>query len=525
MIEEHLNAHMEPGAVTISLDDDDRVRFSLQKPGYQVDLTPGGSQGLASIMGFSKSAFRVPAQGVFKEVSARLGNNKLVYAHFDDKIHIDESRRVFSYRAWSCARYVGAKCAEGAARSFSIMLPLGSLSPSKILAAILENNEHGALFHVVGDPQRWGEKVQLRLPRLAGRVILFTEFQSQILGGLPRAMPSPNVSDTLYYPEGLPNEVSERAGTNLFRYRYKASPSAVCGDPKHPGCEFQIDVASVSLSDVGAGIQSLEQVQRTLRRGLASNHGAALENAIQLYMGADDLVVLEVAPAGLQVLNLTASSNSLLHYLGFRTASFPMAGASRARASYARPLASAYKARGSCTGGVCACRMAAAPNESAAVCFDASDAPQQVVSGHACECIAGAENLEYDAPDMWGQVSEHEITFPDGIYSSAEDVNAVLEPSLVQSGRKYYAIRFFVNPWEVPLKPSVGIPRGRGGSQRAREREREHGGEGKRQGRKRQGEVGARDAMRKMQMVRGVRNAERCVCVCVRARACLCACE
>ncbi len=74
MIEEHLNAHMEPGAVKISLADDDRVRLSLQKPGYQLDLTRGGSQGLASIMGFSKRAFRVPAQGVFKEVSAQLGN-------------------------------------------------------------------------------------------------------------------------------------------------------------------------------------------------------------------------------------------------------------------------------------------------------------------------------------------------------------------------------------------------------------------------------------------------------------------
>lgn len=431
-MEAHLNAHMEPGAISITQDDDELVRVALLKPGYQLDLYPGGSQGIARILGFRP--FRLPAEGVFKEVSARLGNNKFVYAHFDDKIHIDAARQIFTYIAWKCVdKQADSRCLDGHAETYRIQLDVGSHSPTKLLQHIqasARKNGHDDLFDFVGDPATWGTRVHIRVPRTAGRVLLLTRFQSDILGGMPRAMPE--ASTSVYYLGGLPNEVSERAGTNLVRYRYVAGAADACIDPGHPNCEFQVDVSK--FSDAGAGIQSLSAVQDAIRRGLIHNHDHTFEYALELYIDANDFVVLEIRREGIQLLNAT---NSIHRYLGFDDGDLPLAGKSRARASHARPLVSDHLASGSCANGVCACGA----NGSLAVCFDSSRSAQ-VLNSHNCVCepVLAADNMmDFEAPEMWGRTLINEVVFPDGLYSTARELNGVMSSHFSQQTLPYYS--------------------------------------------------------------------------------------
>jgi len=349
MLEEHINKRMEPGAVSFTIGANNMIQVELNRPGYQLDLTQ--TDGVARMLGFH--AFRIPASGVFKEISSRLNNNILVYKYFSGKIPISNYNRVFKYLVFDATM----------ARSnfYSITLADGEYTPSELVAAINAGaaaNQHDELLNIIGSPTpfTYDDKLSLRIPRFKGRALL--ELDKLYLGHT--VLPPENT----YFPMGVPNEVSTFACTNRLQVRYMSNETA-------PVIQFDILLS--------AGIKTLDEVQQAvqqaIRDGFVLNQMSPLKNAFELYTTANDpdYVVLEIAQDGFQILfsnttNKQGNENSLANYLGFARESIPWnrtcgnstwcamsKGLLRKRAQFARPMVSKYKSTGTCSLGVCAC--------------------------------------------------------------------------------------------------------------------------------------------------------------------------
>jgi len=368
LFEDRLNERVEPNTVSITLSANDTIQVAVMRPGYQLDLMVGTrnhSSGIARMLGFRP--FRIPAAGVFKEVSSRLGNNVLVYKYFSSKIHIDDSNLDFKYLAFSTG--------DGMSNTFHLLIPAGAYSPEELVAtinALALGNGHDTLLRIAKNPDSVEEKVRVQIPRVKGRILLQNSLINARLGftdNLPM--------DEQYFKSGLPNELSVHAGTNLLHYRYMASAA---------------DEVQYFEIDVGTGIKTLDQVQLAIQTGLAQNHDPDFADAFKLYVDENHHIIFEIARDGFQILfsQLPNRTNSLAHYLGLPREDFPCAsrslpcaadvnsskaecnstqiqrlvwcamstGVLRKRATQARPLASLQTAEGTCGSAshVCACR-------------------------------------------------------------------------------------------------------------------------------------------------------------------------
>ena len=367
LLQDYLNSVVEADTVSIGLSGNDSIQLAVKRPGYQLDLTVGNgnlSSGIASMLGFRP--LRIPASGVFKELSARLSNNVLVYKYFSSKIDIDDSNQGFKYLAFD----TGA----GTSATFHLSIPPGTYSPEELVAkinALALGNAHSDLLRIDKNPDAFDEQVKIQMPRFGGRKLLGSSLANLRLG-FAAALPI----DEQYFELGLPNELSELAGTNLLHYRYMPSADSAVR-------EFVIDV--------GTGIKTLDQVQLAITAGLSRNHNPSFADSFILYMDVNDRVVFEIARDGFQILfsDFSNRTNSLARYLGFAREDFPCAernlwcatdanskpecqspqsdgspwcamsaGVLRKRAAQARPLAALHNAHGTCGDGshVCACR-------------------------------------------------------------------------------------------------------------------------------------------------------------------------
>ena len=117
MLEHHFNLAMGPGVLSISLDTGHKIQLKL-KPGFQLDLVQGAN--IARMMGFKP--VRIPARGVFKEVSSILSNNLLVYKFFTGKLIIEEASKSFNYHIFSAN--------SGETVGYTIVIPIGSYTPA-----------------------------------------------------------------------------------------------------------------------------------------------------------------------------------------------------------------------------------------------------------------------------------------------------------------------------------------------------------------------------------------------------------
>jgi len=367
LLQDYLNSVVEADTVRIGLSGNDSTQLAVTRPGYQLDLTVGTanlSYGIASMLGFRP--LRIPGAGVFKELSARLSNNVLVYKYFSSTIDIDDSNQDFKYLAFDTE--------AGKAATFHLFIPPGTYSPEELVAkinALALGNAHSNLLRIDKNPDAFDEKVQIQMPRFGGRKLLSSSLANLRLG-FAAALPI----DEQYFELGLPNELSELAGTNLLHYRYMPSADSVVR-------EFVIDV--------GTGIKTLEQVELAIQAGLSRNHNPSFADSFMLYMDVNHRVVFEIARDGFQILfsDFSNRTNSLARYLGFTREDFPCAGQNlwcgadatskpecqspqshaspwcamstgllRKRAAQARPLAASHTAHGTCgnSSHVCACR-------------------------------------------------------------------------------------------------------------------------------------------------------------------------
>ena len=171
MLEEYINEKMEPGAVSISLSQNQIPQITLRLPGYQLDLVHGsgegggGGGGIARMLGFQP--FRAPSSGVFKEVSERQGNNNLVYSYFSGKIRVNDVNRLFHYRAFSSA--------VGSSVTYTISVPVGAYYPAELVAQLnsgAADNGHEDLVQIIGTPTTYEDRVSLKLNRFNGYVLL-----------------------------------------------------------------------------------------------------------------------------------------------------------------------------------------------------------------------------------------------------------------------------------------------------------------------------------------------------------------
>jgi hypothetical protein len=335
---------MEPGAVTLTIAANNMIQVELNRPGYQLDLTQ--TDDVERMLGFH--AFRIPASGVFKEISSRLNNNILVYGYFSGKILISNFNRVFKYLVFDATMT--------RSNFYSITLDLGEYTPSELVVLINAGtaaNQHDELFNIIGSPTpfTYDDKLSLRIPRFKGRV---PDLDKLHLGHT--VLPPENT----YFPIRVPNEVSTFACTNRLQFRYMSKETA------------QVIHFDILLS---AGIKTLDEVQQAIRDGFVLNQMSPFKNVFELYtvVNTPDFIVLEIAQDGFQILfsnttNKQGNDNSLANYLGFARENIPWnstcgnstwcamnKGLLRKTSTFARPMVSKYKSTGTCSLGVCAC--------------------------------------------------------------------------------------------------------------------------------------------------------------------------
>ena len=451
-----LDDYIDEEAVTFSLGADHRIHIEV-KPGYQLDLVIGAT--LAARLGFQPC--RIPAQGVFKEVSARLQNHQLRYKYFSGKLQLDDYTRIFQYRAWSAG--------GGRAETYEVSLPAEAYTPAELVRRLNDgaaaNGHYGGIVALAGNPSEYGEKIGLRVSTLSGRLLFLGDQQAALLGGaFPPKMPEPDLFHHSTEYLAVPNEVSASAGTSRIEYKYLITKI----DDRYQVRSFDLEV----------GVKTVEEVQQVLSDTLVQRHSSTMSNAadaVRLYMDAEDFVVIEVVQERFQFLFAESTcggrferacnqfsdnvrANTIAKYLGFAREHFPedlllesgttsnvtvTFSSVRKRAAEARPLISLHKAIGSCSG-VCACRING--NAPTATCLDYTSSADsiQVVSSGNCSCVERNTYIHYKAQENWGVVNPKILTFPDGVYT-VQQLNLHLRQHLASEGFPELSFTFYSN--------------------------------------------------------------------------------
>ena len=270
------NGH-DPGVFSIFSDPaSERATLQIMRPGYSFTL----SQGLASVIGFDSTQF--PAKGVLNEVSSRMQNNLIVYKVWVPGHKFNLLRSYFYFRAWN-------NSAKPASAQYVLSIPDGSYDTASLASQL--NRQISAIKGLSIQPFSFGTGEFAVLTLFdAGIIVRFNlpNGVEDVLGFSISEFPS----KSLYGGNGLPNEVSAVAGTNLFQYRFRNGT-------------FNITLQT--------GIYGIDQVETIIKRGLIGNRHDP--NAFNFVVGSDDRAVILILRAGYQA--LFSAGSSVGQMLGF----------------------------------------------------------------------------------------------------------------------------------------------------------------------------------------------------------------
>ena len=438
----------------------------MQRSGYQIDLKL--SPFIQEYMGYNYSNKKLPDSGLINEISAKVGNNALVFNRWGGSILISAAlgNNRFRFAAWNKQLK--------AASYYTQTVPDGSYTPSQLAvalnSAIRVATGQTIVLDLGGPNQGIDDLVTLTLKNASLRIVTGggdTFFAGNNSLGLAA---SPDFPDpALYGGSTLPNEVSPAAQNNLFHYRVGAS------------------VFNVSIS---AGIYNLSDVEAAINKGMVQNGHPS--GVFSIAVDNSSRVVLQITQPGYQALlsgriDGRFLNNTIGRYLGFIDmdlpcnpayivdglseqdvvlgrfvptgpyciADFASPGAMNKswctdfpslcgltgdatvlvkRGPYSRPLLSSYSVSGSCAlvsgPGMCFCKQLSPGCTSVTEGLFASDISAQVSS---CACSLRGSLWSQQANRRWGAVQLMVSVLRDGIYDNFLDLGAELQRAMIQS--------------------------------------------------------------------------------------------
>ena len=268
----------------------------MQRSGYQIDLKL--SPFIQEYMGYNYSNKKLPDSGLINEISAKVGNNALVFNRWGGSILISAAlgNNRFRFAAWNKQLK--------AASYYTQTVPDGSYTPSQLAvalnSAIRVATGQTIVLDLGGPNQGIDDLVTLTLKNASLRIVTGggdTFFAGNNSLGLAA---SPDFPDpALYGGSTLPNEVSPAAQNNLFHYRVGAS------------------VFNVSIS---AGIYNLSDVEAAINKGMVQNGHPS--GVFSIAVDNSSRVVLQITQPGYQALlsgriDGRFLNNTIGRYLGF----------------------------------------------------------------------------------------------------------------------------------------------------------------------------------------------------------------
>ena len=476
-IELEINEQMGADYISITAaDDGERVNFNLLKPGVQFDFR-GDCSGLASRLSFEAPYFKLPAVGLFGEISQSLNNNLLVLRQWS---LIDfQSQSFFLFRGWSNER--------NGAFLYNITIDRKGVRTPKQLAD--ELNEEARLLGFPSDLFDFGPETN-DFPNPAILTIKYFGFRFLFEDSFAGWQSPPldlfgfrNQPDDGFFKgihdQSLPNEVSDNARTRRFHYRY------MNGNDAAQSSEYELFLTE--------GIRHLEDVLAEIRAQLQANSFPT--DSIDIFADADGIVNLQMKGAGFQV--LFGGNHSIASYLGFEDyRDFPCnnlttgscaasevvdANCSRInstdsairdmsakwcgltqgtdlfqkRGNASRRFISRFTATGLCSRpdgrtGTCACRLAGDGQKPLEYCTASAGMIARIsteeeggASGGVgnCSCSIRSHMLKVKASRPWGIFTKHSLVIPDGIYNTSS-LNGAFGTSLTERGMGSSTLQF-----------------------------------------------------------------------------------